>query len=376
MKFSWLLLCFVFTFNLNAQSLKDKGDDLYANGNYTKAIETYKTVEKLDAVYDEIAKAYIAIGNYGEGLAHYKKAIASNPDDALLKYNYAKLLTKTKNYKEANTLFNALIALDSLNPNYHYELGVVFEKQNDSTALKEFIKTFDLDLTHQKAIFKIAKQHIIKRKFELAHRFIDTGLKRYENNVELISLKAQAYYFQEYYTNAVVWFIKLLDLGEKSEFIHEKLSLSYAQNSDYKEAIFHRKEALKYNPYDANAMFVIGRYYQSLNNFEMAEDYITKSLLIRDVSLSDEYQRLGMVLNRQKKYEKAIKAYQKALREDPSDIMTEFFIIRTKDEFYADLDSKINLYEDFIKKGGESPFKPFAESRLKELKQEKFLEQD
>jgi tetratricopeptide (TPR) repeat protein len=376
MKFSWLLLCFVFTFNLNAQSLKDKGDDLYANGNYTKAIETYKTVEKLDAVYDEIAKAYIAIGNYGEGLAHYKKAIASNPDDALLKYNYAKLLTKTKNYKEANTLFNALIALDSLNPNYHYELGVVFEKQNDSTALKEFIKTFDLDLTHQKAIFKIAKQHIIKRKFELAHRFIDTGLKRYENNVELISLKAQAYYFQEYYTNAVVWFIKLLDLGEKSEFIHEKLSLSYAQNSDYKEAISHRKEALKYNPYDANAMFVIGRYYQSLNNFEMAEDYITKSLLIRDVSLSDEYQRLGMVLNRQKKYEKAIKAYQKALREDPSDIMTEFFIIRTKDEFYADLDSKINLYEDFIKKGGKSPFKPFAESRLKELKQEKFLEQD
>lgn len=376
MKFSWLLLCFVFTFNLNAQSLKDKGDDLYANGNYTKAIETYKTVEKLDAVYDEIAKAYIAIGNYGEGLAHYKKAIASNPDDALLKYNYAKLLTKTKNYKEANTLFNTLIALDSLNPNYHYELGVVLEKQNDSTALKEFIKTFDLDLTHQKAIFKIAKQHIIKRKFELAHRFIDTGFKSYENNAELISLKAQAYYFQEYYTNAVVWFNKLLDLGEKSEFIHEKLSLSYAQNSDYKDAIYHRKEALKYSPYDANAMFVIGTYYQSLNDFEKAEDYITKSLLIRDVALSDEYQRLGMVLNRQKKYEKAIKAYQKALREDPSDIMTEFFIIRTKDEFYADLDSKIKLYEDFIKNGDKSPFKPFAESRLKELKQEKFLEQD
>jgi tetratricopeptide (TPR) repeat protein len=376
MKFNVLLCCLVFIFSLNAQSPKDEADKLYVNGNYAKAIEAYKSVQNLDEVYDEIAKAYIAIGNYGQGLANYKKAIASNPEDALLKYNYAKLLTKTKNYEDANQLFNTLIVLDSLNPNYHYEMGVVFEKQNDSTALKEFIKTFDLDRTHQKAIFKIAKQHIIKRKFELAHRFIDTGLKGYESNVELISLKAQAYYFQEYYTNAVVWFNKLLDLGEKSEFIHEKLSLSYAQNSDYKEAIFHRKEALKYNPYDANAMFVIGRYYQSLNDFEMAEDYITKSLLIRDVALSDEYQRLGMVLNRQKKYEKAIKAYQKALREDPSDIMTEFFIIRTKDEFYADLDSKIKLYEDFIKKGGKSPFKPFAESRLKELKQEKFLEQD
>jgi tetratricopeptide (TPR) repeat protein len=362
--------------NSNAQSIKEKADHLYANGNYTKAIETYKSTKNLDEVYDEIAKAYIALGNYGQGLVNYEKAIASNPEDALLKYDYAKLFTKTKNYEDANQLLNALIVLDSLNPNYHYELGIVLEKQKDSTALNAFRKTFELDATHQKAIFKIAKQHIIKRKFELAHRYIDIGLKSYKNNVELISLKAQAYYFQEYYTHSVVWFKKLLELGEMSEFIHEKLSLSYAQNSDYEDAIYHREQALKYSPNDANAMFVIGTYYQSLSNFEKAEDYITKSLRIRDVSLSKEYQKLGVVLNRQKKYEKAIKAYQKAWVEDPSDIMTEFFIIRTKDEFYADLDSKIKLYEDFIKKKENSPFKPFAERRLKELKQEKFLEQD
>jgi tetratricopeptide (TPR) repeat protein len=373
-----LFLCLLFAFmaNSNAQSIKEKADHLYANGNYTKAIETYKSTKNLDEVYDEIAKAYIALGNYGQGLVNYEKAIASNPEDALLKYDYAKLFTKTKNYEDANQLLNALIVLDSLNPNYHYELGIVLEKQKDSTALNAFRKTFELDATHQKAIFKIAKQHIIKRKFELAHRYIDIGLKSYKNNVELISLKAQAYYFQEYYTHSVVWFKKLLELGEMSEFIHEKLSLSYAQNSDYEDAIYHREQALKYSPNDANAMFVIGTYYQSLSNFEKAEDYITKSLRIRDVSLSKEYQKLGVVLNRQKKYEKAIKAYQKAWVEDPSDIMTEFFIIRTKDEFYADLDSKIKLYEDFIKKKENSPFKPFAERRLKELKQEKFLEQD
>lgn len=374
-------LCFtlilLIQFNAEAQtSALAVADNLYTSGNYTKAIVIYKSLKNVDEVYDKIAKAYIAIGNYGEGIANYKLAIQANPDEALLKYDYAKLLTKTKNYKEAHTLFNTLIVLDSLNPNYHYELGVVLEKQNDSTALEEFIKTYDLDLTHQKAIFKIAKRHLIKRKFELAHQYIDTGLKSYQNNLELIGLKAQTYFNQEYYTHAVVWFNKLLDLGEKSEFIHEKLSLSYAQNSDYEDAIYHRKQALKYSPYDANAMFIIGTYFESLSNFEKAEAYITKSLLIRDVSLLKEYQKLGMVLNRQKKYEKAIKAYQKAYREDPSDIMTEFFIIRTKDEFYADLDSKIKLYEDFIKKKEKSTFKPFAERRLKELKQEKFLEQD
>ncbi|BAO75940.1 TPR domain protein [Winogradskyella sp. PG-2] len=369
-------MCLVLNLSLSSQNSTDKADNLYASGNYSKAIEIYKSLKDLNEIYGKIAKAYIAIGNYGEGLVNYKKAIDANPENTLLKYEYAKLLTKTKKYDESHQLFKVLIASDSLNPNYHYELGIVLEKQKDTLAIQEFIKTFDLDLTHQKAIFKIAKYNIKKRKFETAHRFIDKGLESYINNIELVSLKAQAYYFQDYYTHSVVWFKKLLDLGEKSEFIHEKLSLSYAQNSDYEDAIYHRKQALKYSPNDANAIFVIGTYYQSLSNFEKAEEYISKALKLQDQSLSDEYQRLGVILNRQKKYEKAIKAFQKSFKEDPTNIMSEFFILRTKDEYYADIDTKIKMYEDFIKRKEKSPFASFAQSRLEELKQEKFLEED
>lgn len=376
MKFNLSLVCFVFVFSLNAQNSKEIADNLYANGNYTKAIETYKLVKNLDAVYDDMAKAYVAIGNYDKGLANYEKAVKSNPEDILLRYDYAKLLSRTKNYEEANQLFKNLIARDSLNPNYHYELGLVLEKQNDTTAYNAYLKTFDLDVTHQKAIFKIAKQNLIKRKFELAHRFIDKGLESYANNVELISLKAQTYYYQEYHTHTVVWFNKLLDLGEKSEFIHEKLSLSYAQNSDYEDAIYHRKQALKYNPKDANAIFVIGTYYERLSNFEMAEEYIANALKLQDVSLSKEFQKLGTILNRQKKYEKAIKAFQKSLKEDPSNILSEFYILRTKDEFYGDVDSKIAMYEQYVTKHAKSPFVAFAEKRIKALKEEKFLQED
>ena len=369
-------LCCVFVIHLNAQNIKAEADHLYVNGNFSKAIDAYKTLPNLDAVYDDIAKAYIAIGNYGEALNNYEKAIRANADDLLLQYEYAKLLARTKHYKDANQRFSNLIASDSLNPNYYYELGVVLEKQKDTTALRQFVKTFELDETHQKAIFKISKHHLIKRNFIDAHAFIDRGLESYENNVELISLKAQTYYHQQHYTLAVVWFNRLLDLGEKSEFIHEKLSLSYAQNSDYEDAIYHRKQALKYNPNNADALFLIGTYYESLSNFEQAESHVSKALKLLDRSLSDEYQKLGTILNRQKKHEKAIKAFQKSLKEDPSNMMSEFFLLRTKDEFYADLDTKITLYEQFIEKHKKSYFISYATKRLKELKQEKFLEED
>ncbi|WP_179318377.1 tetratricopeptide repeat protein [Winogradskyella helgolandensis] len=369
-------LCCVFAIHLNAQNIKEEADHLYVNGNYSKAIETYKTLPNLDAVYDDIAKANMAIGNYGEAIVNYEKAITANPKDLLFQYEYAKLLSRTKKYDKANQLFLNLIASDSLNPNYYYELGIVLEKQKDTTALQEFINTYTLDDTHQKAIFKIAKHHLIKRNFVEAHGYIDRGLESYENNVELISLKAQTYYHQEYYTHAVSWFNKLLDLGEKSEFIHEKLSLSYAQNSDYEDAIYHRKQALKYSPNDANAIFVIGNYYQLLENFEEAEKHISLALMLKDLPLSDEYQQLGTILNRQKKYDQAIKAFQKSLKEDPTNMMSEFFLLRTKDEYYADVDSKIKLYEQFIEKNKKSPFVSYAQGRLKELKEEKFLEGD
>ncbi|WP_458628583.1 tetratricopeptide repeat protein [Winogradskyella sp. PC D3.3] len=376
MKLFFGLLAVVITLTLNAQNSKAKADHLYNNGNFSKAIEVYKSLDNLEEVYDDIAKAYMAIGNYGEALNNYEKAIQANADDLLLQYEYAKLLARTKQYKDANQRFSNLIASDSLNPNYYYELGVVLEKQKDTTALRQFQKTFKLDATHQKAIFKIAKHHLIKRNFIEAHRYIDKGLESYKNNIELISLKAQTYYHQDYYTHAVVWFNKLLDLGEKSEFIHEKLSLSYAQNSDYEDAIYHRKQALKYNPNDASAIFVIGTYYERLSDFENAEAYISKAIKLQDRSLADEYQRLGTLYNRQKKYDQAIKAFQKSLKEDPSNIMAEFYILRTKDEYYADIDSKIKLYEQFIEKKAKSPFLSYAEGRLKELKQEKFLEEE
>lgn len=376
MKLSLWCVFSVFTFCINAQNIKENADNYFANGNYTKAIETYKSLKNLDDVYDDIAKAYIAIGNYGKALEHYEKSLVAQKDNLLVTYDYAKLLTKTKNYEQANGLFLSLIGKDSLNPNYHYELGLVLEKQRDTSALQHFQKTYKLDPTHQKAIFKIAKHHLVKRNFLDAHGFVDRGLETYQDNPELISLKAQTYYHQQHYTHAIHWFNRLLELGEASEFIHEKLSLCYAQSSNYKDAIFHRKQVLRYSPNDADALYVIGMYYEQLNDFENAEEYISKALMLKDQSLSYEYQKLGTIYNRQKKYQKAIEAFQKSLKESPSNIMSEFFILRTKDAYYADLDSKINMYEAYLEKHKKSPFKSYAESRLKELKQEKFLEED
>ncbi|WP_338732700.1 tetratricopeptide repeat protein [Mangrovimonas cancribranchiae] len=368
-----LLLCLLICFKAEAQtSALSVADSLYAHGKYSQAITIYKSDTLNPATNLKIARSYEAIGNYDKALKHYQKGLTNN--DLLSRFNYVKLLSKTKQYTLAKSQLETLIALDSVNPNYHYQLGVILEATNDSTAINKYQTAYNLDSTHQKAIYKIAREFVKTRQFDKANEFIDKGLMGYANNVSLISLKAQNLYYKEYYEQAQQWFHKLIDLGEQSEFIYEKLSLCYAKNFHYKEAITYRQKTLKYNPQNANAMFVIGSYYEQLQDYENAKKYIEQALLIKDQPLDFEYQKLAMVYNRLKKYDKAIEAYKKAIKEAPDRVDIHFFMLLSKERYYADMDAKIKLYEDFIKRfPNEKNFVAIANRRLQELKEEKFM---
>ncbi|MFD1161016.1 MULTISPECIES: tetratricopeptide repeat protein [Hwangdonia] len=370
-------LIFIFlllVFKTEAQtSVLNIADSLFAHGNYSKAIAQYKVYDNPPEVYHKIAKAYIAIGNYDEALINYEKGVETNPKNTLLKYDFGKFLYRTENFKRAAEIFNKLVYTDYKNPNFHYELGLSLEQLKDSTAQNRFFSAFQLDSTHQKAIYKIARHHLKKGHNKLADKYIDIGLSSYKNNKQLISLKAQNYYVRNQYENAIVWFEKLLELGESSEFIHEKLSLSYAQLYEFEKAIIQRELALQFSPKDATSIYVIGTYYEKIDDFKNAEKYISKALSILDKPLDAEYAKLATVLNRQKKYKEGIEALKKAVKENPANEFSSFHLAITLEAYYADYDAKIKGYEDFKKKFPNSKLKAYADERISSLKKEKFL---
>ncbi|MDT0558959.1 tetratricopeptide repeat protein [Ichthyenterobacterium sp. W332] len=374
-----LVIIYILALKAEAQSSAlDIGNDLFAKGNYTKAVKAYLEYNDSTAVFDKIAKSYMALGLTNKAVLYYEKSFNAFPDNELIMYNYAKILLSTKQYNKASHLFEKLIYKDYKNPNYHYQKGLVLEKMKDSMekAIDRFNSAFRLDNSHQKSIVKLAKYYIKKRRHQSVDFYVDRGLEYALQSPSLHSLKAQNYYYKEDYAKAIVWFEKLIALGESSEFIHEKLSLSYGHEYEYKKAIEQRKKVLEYNAMDAVSMYVIGQYYQRLNNHEEAEKWITKYLKLSDIPLDAEYTNLGMSYNYQKKYKEAIDAFKTALKEDSNNISAQFFLVRTKDEFYKDIDAKIKLYKDFKDKYPKSPFLPMAEMRLSELKKEKFLDQD
>lgn len=372
-----LVMILLFSLNAEAQtSALANGDSLLVRGNYTKAIEAYLKHKKPEQVNAKIAKAYIALGNYDKALEYFEQQLELVPKDELVMLDYAKLLSKVKKYEQASEVLHQLIDIDYKNPNYHYETGVVLERLKDSTAQNRFYSAYQLDKTHQKAIFKMAKKHLIKRNYDQVDYYADKGLAFYANNKELISLKAQNYYWKEDYKNAVKWFEKLIALNESTLFVHEKLSFCYSRLYEYEKAIEHCLIALKLEPNNATNLYVLGKLYERNDDYKNAEKYILASITLSDIPLDSEYMQLGYVYNLQGKHKEAIAAYTRAAKENPENEDAHFFVVLTKDRYYKDLDTRLKLYEDYKKKFPKSRLIIMVDKRISELKEEKFLKTD
>ena len=368
--FGTLICCFCYGQN----SISD-ADQFYNLGNFSKALEIYQSFNN-DIHLFKIAKCYQRLGRYDKALEYFKKAYELEPQNQLVTYEFAKQLYTSNEFVKAKAYFETLSTQDSLNPNFHYQLGLTKEKLKDSTAIDSYKKAYKLDDTHQKSIIKLAKHYLIKRKHKTSLAFIETGLESYPKNKSLISLKAQNFYYQKAYREAIKWFEQLLELNEQSEFIYEKLSITYQMHFDYKNALKYRLLALKYNPNDATTLYVIGKLYFELKDYVNAELYVSKALTLLDRPLDGEYFLLGKTFNGQQKYNEALKTYQKALKENPDNFFVQFAIVGTKDNYYKDINKRIEVYENFIKTYPKNPMLRFAEKRLKELKQEEFLKRD
>ena len=234
-------------------------DSLYAVGDYDEAISTLSQITPATEAVDlRLAKAYQARGANKEAKKHYEKVLALNEEKLLPLLDYAGLLEKTGEVQKADSVFSRLIHRFPRNASFHYRLGLVREKQNDSTAINSFYLTVLLAPSHQQALFKIAKDALRVGRFPTSERYSLQGLKHHPSNPGFLSLLAQTYYHQARYDLAAENFALLLEQGEESEFIYSALGKSQSSLGKYEKAIENFLKALKYEEHQEDNHFSLG----------------------------------------------------------------------------------------------------------------------
>lgn len=360
--------------SVNAQtSILETADSLYNHGNYTKAIQFYNQLDNTVDYMDKIAKSYQYIGNYDQAVGYYNKAVLNSPNNLLFKFELSKLLFQNGQLVQAKTHLMDLIKADQSNPNYYYYLGLVGNASNDfETAQGNFLKAYQLDQTHQKAIFELAKYSLQKRTFKKVEDYVNKGLESYPNNKQLIGLIAQKHYLNNEYHESISQFLKLLDLGETTKFVYEKLGYCYGKVYYYSKAIKYLDLALKSDPKDANNHYLLGINYEQIREYDLAEKHVLEAIKLLDQPLDEQYAKLGVLYNLQDKPAEAIQAFNNAIKENPKSESNYFFRTFTKLDYFKDLDAKQKEVQKFNNQFPNSKYSEILNLKLAKFKSEKF----
>lgn len=296
----------------------EKSAYIYQNtGNYTKAIEYFTkayTKKPSNKIKEEIGNSHEFLGNYDKAIGLYEEVLKANPDNLLLKYRMAKLLMGERQVERSIELLNELSKKDTLNPNYHYQLGVAYEKLGSEGIIKSgnsFLKAYKIDSTHLKSIYNLAKFFEQLRFKDSTMLFIDRGLKINPNSINFNQLKAKHSFFNEELDTALVYLKKLEDLNYKTKFTYKLYGLVYLKQEEYKKAEDVLKKAQKIDFQDPDTAFNLGLAYEGMKNYKFAEMSFMYSIMSQKPELDKNYLKLGMIqlaLNEQKR---AITSFKK-----------------------------------------------------------------
>ncbi|MGB3776668.1 MAG: tetratricopeptide repeat protein, partial [Leeuwenhoekiella sp.] len=237
-----------------------------------------------------------------------------------------------------------------------------------------------LDSTHQKALYQTAKYYLQRKDYPLVERLCKKALKSYPDNVEIISLLAQDNLARGFMRDAIPLFEKLLELGQNSQFIHEKLGMAYYKIRNYDRAIEHYQKGLDFSEEDFYIHSNLAKLYNFKEDFKNAEKHGQLAILFKNLPLDGDYYTLGNTYKIHKKWKMAMVYFNKTLTENPDHREALYGKAVVADNYYKDQEAVLKLYEDFIKKYDDGsryaefdPLLRLAKERRGMLKEELFM---
>lgn len=347
-------------------------DSLYATGNYIHAINQYSEIGSQKSSL-QIARAYNAIGNYDKAIVQYEDVVANDTTLQIARFELGKQYFKTDKFDKAVEQFFDLVAAGIKNPEYYYYMGRSLQELNNSKEGVLYYKSaYNLDSTHLRSIFQLGKHYVIKKEKDSVFKYVNTGLRFYENDVSLINWKALALFNNYEYEKAIPWFERLLELGEEKEYIYNKLAHCYFKNWEFEKAKNIYKILLEIDDTNDEAYFNLGGVYLKNEQLDSAKIFIKKSIEVQKVTFEKQYGALGGIERQENNLKRAMGYYKLAFKEDPANITNYYQICALADQYYEDPKIKLQYYENLIEKFGteQKYFSEFAAKRISVLKEE------
>ncbi len=352
-------------------------DSLYAIGNYAEAIEYLNKIpEPTEAVQLRLARSFEAKGDLETALDNYESLLEKHPEKLLTTIAYGDVLVKAGKLQKADSLFENLTEKYPKNASFHFQVGSIKEKLQDSTYLNFLVQTIILEPTHQQALYKLAKNALSYRDFTTSEKLALQGLTVNPNNASLLSILAQTYFNENSFVLAITPLEKLLELGQGNEFVHSKLGYCYYNQNNFEDAITQYNMALTYEDRNSDTHYNLGKLYAKQGDLKKSETHLLMALLIKKLPVDSEYLSLALTYKLQEDHQKTYENCNNALEENPNNERALYERAVAADNYFKDQKTVLNHYQAYLnkyKKDGDNNLVFLTTSRMKDIRAEMHL---
>ena len=352
------------------------------SGKYSEAIEFYtKALQKRESlvVWQELGKSYLAHGNTDKAMGIYKEIIQKDSSNLLLKFNLAKLYTKEYRKNDAIPLLEELIKADSLNPEYYYELGMIYKNKGARGFLKSgnyFLSSYKIDTTHIKSVYELTK-FFNKIKFkDSTGIFIRKGLQLNPNSINFNQLYVKYLFKNKEYKQTLVYLKKLEELNFKTLFTYKMYGFTFMKLKDYEQAEKYFKKARTLDWHDAQVLYYLGLINKEKGNIKEAEMNFRMSIMFLKPEIDKQLFELGLIAIEKKEFKKAIKYFKEAYENNYKNYSALMQLALAADDYYKDKKIPLKYYQWYVERFQDKDKKSFdyAVKRIREIRKDFFNE--
>lgn len=320
---------------------------------HKEAVEYFKkafAIEPTENYLVSLALAEFRAGQFEAATHHYKILAAKHPEKHNFQYNLACCYEKIEDYRSAINILNPLVLLNQKSKTMLLKLANLYLKINDPHNAKEIyerlirqgivsdeiyyeyalicVQTNNLDIAEPilKKVIALnpafAKAHkdlgviyLDKRLFEYARDEFEKAYEIAPEDKIIIFEYANFLYSTSEFARAQELYDKVLatEPNDVNALIFGSLNLVSLQKLE--EALDYIQRALKFLPDQPFALFLAGRIYHALNDYENAQIYLIKSWEIEKTV--DVENVLGLNYFAKGEYEKANDIFLKLLKKNP-----------------------------------------------------------
>lgn len=356
---------------------------------YTKSLPYLQKASRLNSSNIEIlfalAENFYLLGNSGLAVFTYKDLLDKDPNNFRALIELAKIRIENENYGNAGEIYSKLISNDSTNAFLFSQLAFCkFKVGKVDSAINLYKESLKFNPWDAKNYLQIAKIFFMNEQYDSSFTYVKRGLDINQTNLQLNKLGGEVLFKMKKYRSAINQFKMLIELGDSTYSIYQKLGFSQyfvtqsTIDSTHLDSLLNEtinslsKSFNKYNE-DPLTTLYLGLAYKDKDDYQTAVAYFERTLeIIYPDYIADVYTHLGVSFEMEGNLKEAVKSYKKALEFNPEKQNVIFQLASLYDRAYADRSVPLMYFEKFMHNADnpDSNLINYAVKRIEDLKEE------